>query len=97
MLIEIRRVRVGELREDQLLAAVRTLDPHVYSAEWQDRQLAELQYSWDWWNDASHSLPKLSLNTVMEAAKEFTLNLVCLPSHLKSFISSHHDLLIFMS
>jgi hypothetical protein len=38
--------------------------------------LAEFQYSWDWWNHGSHSLPKLALDGVMEAAKEFILNLV---------------------
>jgi hypothetical protein len=76
MLIELRRVRVGEVAEDQLLAAVRTLDPHVYSDQEKDQQLAELQYSWDWWNHASHSLPKLALDGVMEAAKAFILNLV---------------------
>jgi hypothetical protein len=76
MLIELRRVRVGEVAEDQHLAAVRTLDPHVYSDQQKDRQLAELQYSWDWWNHASHSLPKLTLDNVMEVAKEFILNLV---------------------
>ena len=78
MLSELRSVRIGEFAEDQLLAAVRTLDPHVYSDEGKDRQLAEFQYSWDWWNDASHPLPKLTLDTVMAAAKEFVLNLVCL-------------------
>jgi hypothetical protein len=88
MLIELRRVRVGEVAEDQLLAAVRTLDPHVYSDQQKDSQLAELQYSLDWWNhSASHSLPKLTLDSVMEAAKEFILNLVRLAFKFSSNIT----------
>jgi hypothetical protein len=47
MLLEIRRVWIGKFAEDQLLAAVRTLESHVYSDERKDWQLAELQYSWD--------------------------------------------------
>ena len=90
MLSEMTRVRIGELAEDDLLAAVATLEPHFYSDEWKDRQLSELQYGWDWWNDGSHSLPKLTLDAVMEAAKDFVMNLVSLS------LSSHHHLLIFV-
>jgi hypothetical protein len=76
MLIEVRRVRIGELAEDQLLATFRALEPHVYSDEEKDRQLAECEYRWDWWNDASHSLPKVTLDSVIQAAKGFVMNLV---------------------
>lgn len=95
MLGEITRVRLGTLPEDQLLAAVQALDPHVYSDKSKDQQLADLQYSWDWWNNhsetsASHSLTKLTMGIVMEAAKAFVLNLVSLA------VSSDHNLLILM-
>jgi len=76
MLIDFRRVRVGELAENELLAAFLAHDPHVYSDKEKDRQLAECEYRWDWWNDASHSLPKVKLDSVIQTAKGFVMNLV---------------------
>ena len=76
MLIEFRRVRVGELAEDELLAAFRALEPHIYADEEKDRQLAECEHRWDWWNYASHSLRKVKLDSVLQTAKGFVMNLV---------------------
>jgi hypothetical protein len=78
VLIELRRVSSGELAEDELLAAIRTLDPHLYSDEEKDRQLAQRLYGWEWWNDASYALPKVRLESVVDAAKDFVLALVSL-------------------
>lgn len=76
------RVRIGELKEDQLVAALLLHDPHVYSDKLKDRQFAQLEYDWDWWNQGSetstHSLPKLTLGDVSMAARAFMLDLVSL-------------------
>jgi len=76
MLNEIRRVRIGELAEDELLGIFRALEPHVYSDEAKDRQLAQCLYPWAWWKDESYALPKVTLVSVVEAAKDFVLSLV---------------------
>ena len=76
VLIELRRVSSGELAEDELMAAISILDPHLYSDEEKDRQLAQWLYGWDWWNYVSYALPKVRLESVIDAAKDFVLALV---------------------
>jgi hypothetical protein len=95
ILIHITNVRAGELPEDQLFAAVRSMEPHHYSEEWQDRHLAELKHTYDWWNDrfeisTSYRLPKLTIVEIMEIAREFMDDLVRLA------ISYHDRILIHM-
>ena len=95
ILIHITSVRAGKLPEDQLFAAVRSMEAHYYSEQWKDRHLAELKHSYDWWNDrfeisTSYRLPKLTIVQIMEITREFMDDLVRLA------ISYHGHILIHM-
>ena len=85
MLIEVRRVRIGELAEDELLGVFCAREPHAYCDEAKDRQLAQCLYAWAWWKDASYALPNVTLHSVVDAATDFVLSLVGLEKSNETF------------
>jgi hypothetical protein len=90
------RVRIGKLPEDEVFAAVQSMDPHAYSTEWKDRHFAQLKYDYDWWNDhfeisTSYSLPKLNAMEVLEIMRDWYDDLV------HCAVSSYDHVLIWLS